>query len=410
MGSMRRVAIVVTVSCVLALGTPLSVDASTRHAAAKKGDPVTIMTIGEFEVAVAGSANPEVSGAVRARAKAINQAGGLKDASGTTHKLKVDVCNTNNDPNKAEQCARKAVDEGVAAVVGTYTTYGSSIYPILTAANIPVIGSTGSEPTPFTSPNSFTTNSGLPGIFINMPAYLAGAGAKKLSLVFPDLAAAAGITPLIVQAAQAAGATVVNQVTVPLDAADLAPQVSAATANDADGIIVVVIGDQNGRFLQGLQQEGYNGKIATAGPFLTPQILNQLGDYLNGKTLLELSYPPTTATSVPGIRQFNKNMNAFDKSLSKNDQAVGNWLSTYVFEQAAAQVSEVTGPNLLTALNAMTNVDTLGLTPPINFTQPVKVTQFPLPRLFNDTVVHGVLKKGKIVSKSKPPEFVNAFG
>ena len=33
-------------------------------------------------------------------------------------------------------------------------------------------------------------------------------------------------------------------------------------------------------------------------------------------------------------------MNAFDKSLSKNDQGVGNWLSTYIFEQAAAKTSK----------------------------------------------------------------------
>ena len=58
----------------------------------------------------------------------------------------------------------------------------------------------------------------------------------------------------------------------------------------------------------------------------------------------------------------------------------------------------------------MTDVDTLGLTPPINYTQPVQVTQFPLPRLFVSTVVHGQVKKGKIVSATNPPEFVEAFG
>ena len=248
---LRRTALWLTAALLVSLGSVASVGAATSQAT-KKGDPITIMTIGEFEVAAAGSHNPEVSGAVEARAKAINKAGGLKDATGTAHKLVVEVCNTDNDPNKAQQCANDAVDKGVAAVVGAFSTLSSSIYPILEAANIPSIGQTPSEPTPFVNQVSFTTQSGIPGIFFDMPRYLASNGAKKLSLVVPDLPAAAQTVPLVKLAAQAAGAQVVNEVSVPLDAADLAPQVAAATANGADGIMAVVIGDQTGRFIRGL--------------------------------------------------------------------------------------------------------------------------------------------------------------
>ena len=342
---MRRATTISLISAVILAATMLLPTVAAGQGSGTKGDPIVIYTIGEYEVAVAGAANPEISGAVEARAKAINQAGGLEDAAGGNHELDVVVCNTDNDPNRAEQCARDAVDDSAAAVVGTYTLYGPQISPILQAANIPVIGSTGSEPTPFASPISFTSNSGLPGLFFNMPSYLAEDGATKLSLVLPDLAAAAQLSPLIVQAAADAGAPVVNEVTVPLDAADLAPQVSAAMANDADGMMIVVVGEQNGRFLQGLEQQGYEGKLATAGPFLTPDVLSEVGDYLNGKMLVELAYPPVSSKSVPGIKRYIKDMNAFDKSLIKNDQGVGNWLSTYIFEQAAAQTQEVTGAN-----------------------------------------------------------------
>src|SRR5689334_19655693 len=166
--TLRRPARLLTATLLVSLVSVAALPAGAAHAA-KKGDPVTIMTIGEFEVAVAGSHNPEVSGAVEARAKAINKAGGLKDATGTAHKLKVEVCNTNNDPNTAAQCARDAVDKHAAAVVGGFSTLSSSIYPVLEAANIPSIGQTPSEPTPFVSPVSFTTQSGIPGIFFDMP-------------------------------------------------------------------------------------------------------------------------------------------------------------------------------------------------------------------------------------------------
>jgi ABC-type branched-subunit amino acid transport system substrate-binding protein len=405
MSWIRRVAMVGSLAVFVAV-TPSAAFAGK----ATKGDPVTIYTIGEFEVATAGSSNPEISGAVEARAKAINKAGGLKDATGATHHLKVVVCNTNLDPNRAEECARNAVDDDAAAVVGAFTVLGPQIYPILAAANIPVIGSTGSEPTPFTSPISFTSNAGLPGLFFNMPSYLAKKGATKLSLVRPDLAGAAALTPIIKSAAESAGAPVVNEVPVPLDATDLAPNVSAALANDADGIILAVIGDQTGLFVQELQGQGYKGKIVTAGPFLTPAILSEVGDYLNGRTVVELAYPPVTSKKVPGIKQYIKNMNAFDKELVKNDQGVGNWLSTYIFEQAAAQTKEITGANVLAALKATTDVDTLGLTPPIDYTKPVQVAQFPLPRIFVSTIVQGLVKKGTIVSASRTPKFTDAFG
>ena len=376
---------------------------------ASTGDPITIMTIGEFEVAAAGSANPEVSGGVEARAQAINKAGGLKDASGATHKLKVKVCNTNNDPNQATQCARDAVDLGVAAVVGNFTALGGSVYPTLEAAGIPSIGPTASDPTSLTSPVSFPLQSGIPGIFYDMPRILAQAGSTKISLVYPDLAAAAQLVPIVDLAATAAGVEVVNKISVPLDAADLAPQVEAATANGADGIMAVVIGDQTGRLIQGLDQTGYDGALTTASAFLTPALIKQLGKQLDG-TFVVLNYPPSSAKKVPGIKAFNKDMKTFDKSLGLTDSALNSWLATYVFEKTVSGLDKITSASVLAALNATADVDTLGLTPTINFTAPVKVAAFPLPRIFNPTVVEAQVKKSKVVSLKSPPEFVNPFG
>src|SRR5215210_4797541 len=97
MSWIRRVAMVASLALFVAV-TPSAAFAGK----ATKGGPVTIYTIGEYEVAAVGSSNPEVSGAVEARAEAINKAGGLKDATGATHHLEVVVCNTNLDPNRAE--------------------------------------------------------------------------------------------------------------------------------------------------------------------------------------------------------------------------------------------------------------------------------------------------------------------
>ena len=62
----------------------------------------------------------------------INNAGGLNG-----HELELITCNEGADPNKAADCARQAVDEGVAAMVGGFTANGDAIMPILEEAGIP---------------------------------------------------------------------------------------------------------------------------------------------------------------------------------------------------------------------------------------------------------------------------------
>ncbi len=131
-----------TVVAAIALAVALLPTATARAGAPARpkakftGPPLTVMTIGEFQVASVGSANPELAGAVKARAKAINANGGIKDASGATHQVKVIACNTNLDPNRATQCAQDAADRGVVAVVGDNSVNGGEILPVLENAGI----------------------------------------------------------------------------------------------------------------------------------------------------------------------------------------------------------------------------------------------------------------------------------
>ena len=180
-----------------------------------------------------------------------------------------------------------------------------------------------------------------------MPSYLAEAGAKKLSLVRPDLA---GCRPADT-AHQLGGAE------------PRAPKWStrsrcrstrptsrrrsrAALANGADGIIA-----RRHRRPDRSVRPGARSSRATKArsrpraPFLTPASSARSASYLNGAPSWNW-LPARDLQKVPGIKQYNKDMNAFDKTLNKNDQGVGNWLSTYIFEQAAAKTHEITGANI----------------------------------------------------------------
>src|SRR5439155_12073877 len=90
-------------------------------------------------------------------------------------------CNDKNDANQAEQCARQAVSEGVAALVGGFTLYGNRIWPVIEQSNIPSIGDPVIAPQDYTSPLSFPVTPGG-GLLAYSPALLAGRQCKRLAL------------------------------------------------------------------------------------------------------------------------------------------------------------------------------------------------------------------------------------
>ena len=100
------------------------------------GDPVTVMTISTYDTDTLNA--KAVLDVAQGAVVQINNAGGLGG-----HELKLITCNDSADPNKAADCARQAVDEGVAALVGGFTANGDAIMPILEQAGIPWFGPPG---------------------------------------------------------------------------------------------------------------------------------------------------------------------------------------------------------------------------------------------------------------------------
>jgi len=394
-------------------GSPAS-GAPDRATRAPKftGEPVTVATMGEFDVPSAGTKNPEWPGAVQARAKEINKGGGLKDANGDTHELKVVVCNAALDPNKAEQCARDAAEAKVAAVIGINSSEEGQMLPILADAGIPVIAPVPVDPAATTNKVSFPITSGVPGAFIAMPELLAEKGAKKISFIYPDIPGAAAAKLFVDLGVKKGGAEDGGSVAVAPDATDLTPAIEAATKDGNDGVIAFLLGDTQGTLLQTAKQQGVDAKLVTATPFLTPQLLKDLGDVTNGLLVVGTTVPITTKTK--GGQQFSKDMKAFDKKLPRTDLAAQNWLGTWVFERVAETLAEINAATVLDGMGKIDNMDMGGLTPPLTTTKPFTSSNSTvaavLPRLYNPTVVYATIKNGKVflVGKKSDP-FVNPF-
>ena len=126
-------------------------------AAAPEGEPIKVMT--EAPVDTQLPPYPNIPAAAEVYEQYINDNGGIAGRP-----LEVITCDDQGDPNEGANCARQAVEEGVVAVVGSFTFDASRIIPVLEEDNIAWFGAccplVAQE---FTSPISFALGSLLPG-------------------------------------------------------------------------------------------------------------------------------------------------------------------------------------------------------------------------------------------------------
>ena len=173
------------------------------------GDPVTVMTISTYDTDTLNA--KAVLDIAQGAVVQINNAGGLGG-----HELKLITCNDSADPNKAADCARQAVDEGVAALVGGFTANGDAIMPILEQAGIPWFGPPGISSAELSSEDSYPITSGVLGL-AGLGQMAAEDGCDKVASVNYDLPSAGQIAQLVDLALTNAGHDKSTLIKVPAD-------------------------------------------------------------------------------------------------------------------------------------------------------------------------------------------------
>mgnify|MGYP000025155139 CR=1 FL=1 len=127
---LRRRHVFVCISALSALAAVIAVVANGASAAQKKpsGSPI------KFQVNNVSAVPDDTAGvyaAGYAAAKAINKAGGING-----HPLQIVTCNTKATVTGTTECARQAIDQKVAADLGT-DPFAELAYPLLGKANVP---------------------------------------------------------------------------------------------------------------------------------------------------------------------------------------------------------------------------------------------------------------------------------
>lgn len=127
---------------------------SKNASAGLEGDPIVLGQI--IPIDNPNNSNPGYRSAAQLAARYINENGGIDGRP-----LKVETCDDRVDPNQATVCARKLLQEDDAlALVGSLSSQGPNIYPILKETGKVSFGNMPVVPEDFNNPLSYPISAG----------------------------------------------------------------------------------------------------------------------------------------------------------------------------------------------------------------------------------------------------------
>lgn len=320
------------------------------------GDPVKIMVIYEGTGAVA---TPEVPEGAKGAAAGLNARGGINGGP-----VEILECDAGNDPNKAAECGRQAVSEGVVAVVGPVSANSGQYLPILEQAKIPVVGNVPAGAADFTNAASFPLYGGIVTAAAGLADVLVQEGAKTISLARIDLAAAAAIGVFAGTSLKRHNLAVNKDVSIPVGAPDMATYVASALEGGTDGVLVGLAGQDATNFLIQLRQANPDVLVsATTTEFNA--VVDALGEQAEG--ILVTSFFHNEQSGPEAWEEYADDMEA-----AGFDELSGFRTNSYSAVMVVAKVlegaPEATAAALWDALPKATGVD-VGMLPPLQFTE-----------------------------------------
>jgi ABC-type branched-subunit amino acid transport system substrate-binding protein len=368
---------------------------SSGSRSAASSSPVKIMAMGQIQAATFSM--PGIKVGAEAAVNRLNAAGGIDG-----HKIDLISCNDNGNPNGAAACARQAVQDHVAAVVGEFTQYGDNVLPLLRAAGIPSILPNALAPDDYTSSNAFDVIT-VPSAFPGPALALANSGCKRIGVIADDVANSHAGLKLMQLGAQAGGATLVP-VYVPPTAQEFSGPVSTLLSQGVQCITFSVPPEQAAPAIVAIRQTGKPVKIAALTTIVPDVLLKALKQAGNGVIGLDFFYPSTYNSSA--VQQMVSDVKKVDPSVAPSE-AVNSYAAVMVFAQAAKNLSTITPQALTQHLSKLSNVQT-GLTQPLDFAKLPLIKLVPRAAATQMTV--SVARNGEYFPTGQTIDVLKAFG
>lgn len=389
----------------LALCAALTAACGALPSGSGSGTPIKVMTWAPENTTATNK--PGMPALARAYARWADSEGGLGD-----HPLTVLTCNDHNTSAGAAACARRAVKEQVAAVVGSYSQYSSAFLSPLEAAGIPYIGGFGLTDEEFTSSVSYPVNGGQPALLAGNGHQL-GSVCARVALVRPDTIAGDGLPPLLDAGLHAKRHDPAADIHVPEDANEYeAPadqSLSRATDGGAadGGCVAVALGDRTDTFFDSFRRTRDRYPKVRVGSVLgsvDQSVLDRTGGahspyegaYVTGW------YPVATDPRWNTMRRVIRTHAFGDNRIDPSDAGVQTtWIAYTVLRRAVEALGDrpITGNSLRHAFDNGLRVGTGGLTPVLSWRFQDLLAAEDYPRAINTDVTFQQVKGGRLVAE-----------
>lgn len=348
------------------------------------GDPVKVMTLTAYDTDTLNV--KAVLDIAEGAVIDINNGGGLNG-----HEVQLVTCNEGADPNVAADCARQAVEEGVAAMVGGFTANGDVIMPILEEAGIPWFAPPGISSAELSSSNSYPITSGVLGL-AGLGRMAAEDGCEKIASVNYDLPSAGQIAQLVDLGIASAGGSTSDLIKVPPTTTDF-----AAIAQQTSEYDCAVMGTPPQPFL-GIAaagaQLGSETKYYVVPGGLTDAVTENGGESIEG-TVSIANFPAATDPIWDGAKDVVGDLSDDPNGGWSGLYLQNTWVGYRTFLSLLGNSDDLSAAGIKATLDATSQVDTDGFAPPFSFAE-----DFPAPglnRVFNYQELKFKVEGGKLV-------------
>ncbi len=350
------------------------------------GDPVTVMTISTYDTDTLNA--KAVLDIAQGAVVQINNDGGLGG-----HELKLITCNDSADPNKAADCARQAVDEGVAALVGGFTANGDAVMPILEDAGIPWFAPPGISAGELSSEDSYPITSGVLGL-AGLGQKAAQDGCETVASVNYDLPSAGQISQLVDIGLASEGHDASDLIKVPPTTTDF-----STIAQETSDYDCAVVGTPPQPFLgiaaAGAQLGSETTYYVVPGG-LTDTVAKNGGEAVEGSVTLS-NFPGSDDPIWDDAKEYVGDLSEEENGGWSALYFQNTWVAYRTFLSLVKDNEDFSAAGIKATLDQTTQVDTDGFAPPFSFAE-----DFPAPglnRVFNYQELTFKIEGGKLVQE-----------
>ncbi|QGV80020.1 ABC transporter substrate-binding protein [Streptomyces ficellus] len=363
-------------------------------------EPLTVMTWAPENSRATNMPGMPAMG--QAYARWVNSQGGVGG-----RELRVLTCNEGNAPMEAAACARRAVQEGAVAVVGSYSQHGRAFMPRLEAAGIPYIGGYGLSDDEFKSPTSYPVNGGQPALLAGNGLQLADS-CDRVSLVRPDSVTGADL-PYILNAGLTRGH---HRKAADIPTADDAgayteeARRSREQVGDDGGCVTAALGEHTANFFDSFRRlppDGRDVRVSSVLGSVDQPLIDRTGG-ANGPfegAYVTGWYPEAGDERWGAMKRVIREHAFADNRIDPADAGVQTtWIAYTVLKSVVESLGdqEITPGAIIHALDRGVRVDTGGLTPPLRWRYEDMLGTPATPRTVNHQVTFQVVRMGRLVA------------